>query len=144
MIMFNNSSISQTNVRPSNMNNTMGTFAVNLANNTGAARNSIVGGRHIPITKFARGSTRGRGTGPPGKEGENGKRISSINFYTNSSKLKNALDLSVTNTYETAKNSSIPLNESVISSQGIAKVSGAAQLAKPNTALGSYDGVYNN
>ena len=87
----------------------------------------MVGNRHIPITKFTRGSTRGRG-GPDAD-----KRVSSINFYTNShgSKLKNALDLSINNSaaYEStqgsALNNSLMINESMISShQQMNKTSG--------------------
>ena len=92
--------ISQTNVRQGVMNATSGNFS-NFAiqmNNHQAARGSIVGSRHIPIQKFTRGSTRGRDA----PEGEKNKRVSSFNFYTNSHgpKLKNALDLSVNNTYD--------------------------------------------
>ena len=129
-MIFNNTnlggavaSISQTSVRSGVMNQTggnFGNFSVQLANNS-AARNSVVGNRHIPITKFTRGATRGRG----GQDGDNGKRVSSINFYTNShgSKLKNALDLSINNTaaYEStagsALNQSLMLNESMVSGQ---------------------------
>ena len=57
-------SISQSSVRSAHMNATSGngfsTFNVSLANQP---RNSVVGARHIPITKFSRGHTRGREPG---------------------------------------------------------------------------------
>ena len=155
----NNASISQTSMRSNGvMNSTagnFGNFTVAMANtNTGAARNSVVGGRHIPITKFTRGSTRGR----TNNNIDGAKRISQINFYTNSqggSKLKNALDLSVNNTsYDSALNSSsITLNDRLNESMGkvsakSGSVSNSVGAQKPNTAFGNnsgsiYDGVYN-
>ena len=45
------------NATSGNFNN----FAVSLSNNSGVARNSVVGGgRHIPLTKFTRGTNRSR------------------------------------------------------------------------------------
>ena len=122
-----------------------GNFSVQL-NNQGAARNSVVGNRHIPITKFTRGPVRGRGP-----DTENGKRVSSINFYTNSHgpKLKNALDLSINNaaayesTQGSALNNSLMMNESMISAQHhqMSKTTGKGSSpsngpqAKPGTAF---------
>ena len=73
----------------------------------------MVGSRHIPITKFSRAHTRGRGG-----DGIGGKRVTGINFYQSnhttqaSAKLKNALDLSM-NKYENGAGNAV--NDSVIS-----------------------------
>ena len=48
----------------------MGNFGVQLGGT--AARNPMVGGRQIPITKFTRGSTRGHARGAT--DGEGAKR----------------------------------------------------------------------
>ena len=84
-------------------------FSVSLNNQP---RNSVVGTRHIPISKFSRGGQRTRGInnvdGGPGN-----KRVTSINFYQNSgtqaTKIKNALDLSMKShaTHKNAANSSL-------------------------------------
>lgn len=83
-----------------------GNFAVNLNNQQ---RNTVMGSRQIPIAKFTRGSTRGRGGAVEGK------RVTSINFYQSNQgqKLKNALDLSM-NLYD----SNSGLNDSLVSGQG--------------------------
>ena len=79
-------------------------------------RNSVVGSRQIPLTKFSRGHTRGRGVegAPPPKN-----RVTSINFYQSNGakggKLKNGIDLTGHGKFE-AKNSII-LNQSM-GSQG--------------------------
>ena len=105
-------SISQQNVR-SGMNNTsaqvFGILNESLASNR--PRNSVVGARHIPITKFSRGHARARvgGEGPSAKN-----RVTSINFYQNSNqqsnKLQNAIDISL-NKFDTKQ--SIVLNDSM-------------------------------
>lgn len=66
--------------------------------NSNQPRNSVVGSRQIPITKFQRGHTRGRGV-----EGAK-NRVTSINFYQSNTakgaKLKNAVDITMNN-YDT-------------------------------------------
>lgn len=94
--------ISQSSVRSAHMNATSGAtgfnnFGISLAGQS-QARNSVVGGgRHIPITKFSRGQTRGRGAALGGESNTTGnKRVTSINFYQNQAgKLKNAMDISM-------------------------------------------------
>ena len=100
-------------------------FGVSLAQGQ-QPRNSVVGGgRHIPITKFSRGQTRGRALGGDSNTTGN-KRGTSINFYQNTAgKIKNALDISM-NKFDggqngkqnhggptSLNNSSIILNESI-------------------------------
>ena len=54
------------------------------------------GGRHIPITKFSRGQTRGRAALGGESNTTGNKRVTSINFYQNQAgKLKNAMDISM-------------------------------------------------
>jgi len=68
------------NATSGNFNN----FSVNLTQQQ--PRNSVVGSRHIPITKFTRGGTRGRGAPNNNHDGSSGnnKRVTGINFYNNS------------------------------------------------------------
>jgi len=98
-------------------------FSVNLQNQP---RNSVVGTRHIPITKFSRGGNRNRGIGNVDAVNGN-KRVTSINFYQNNqaqaNKMKNALDISMNSSGKSKvglngslNNSSMILNESMKSS----------------------------
>jgi len=147
-------SISQTSVRTMPMNATGGNFSnfsVNLSSTNGPQRNSIVGGRHIPIAKFARDNARGRAAA--GSD----KRVTSINFYSNANgtKLKQALDMS--NMYDSASgtvlNSSGVLNDSMQSVQR-GKTSHTSSIIANKAAYNSqpspsvvnsnvYEGVYN-
>ena len=93
-------------------------FSVSLAGQN-QPRNSVAGGgRHIPITKFSRGQTRGRALGGESNTtGHTGnKRVTSINFYQNGGKLKNAMDISM-NKFDgganASQNGSIILNDSM-------------------------------
>lgn len=86
-------------------------FGVSLTQ--GQPRNSVVGSRHIPITKFSRGGRR-----PAGGNADGTKRVTSINFYQNghgqSHKLKNALDLSLNKIEGIKKSNGNSLNNSVL------------------------------
>ena len=107
-IMFSNpqinntvASISQSSVRSAHMNQTSAHgFTTNLNSsmtNGNQPRNSVVGSRQIPITKFSRGHTRGRVSGVDGAK----NRVTSINFYQSGqakgAKLKNGIDLNMSN-----------------------------------------------
>ena len=143
--MFNssigNTSISQQSVR-SGMNATTANGAgfgasLNMSLQSQQPRNSVVGGRHIPIAKFSRGHTRGR-QGNNGGEGGGNKRITQINFYQSTgqaAKLKEALDMSLQSNPVTSDSPNLMAsgpNSIFVGS------------AKPGTAYGNGPGVNKN